>query len=662
MIGKRSRSSVYRELLVSRDFILWLGAVVFLGLSLMLQKSSLGNPVLGPLRLSSWSALASVLINGAPIVWGAVKGIWRRQVNVDELVSVAILACLATGEYLEAAIVCAIMVLGELVEEAVSQGARNSISSLIRLSPKTASALREDGSEEEVEVASLKPGELICLRPGDTLAVDGEIVKGGASIDESSLTGESLPVSRGPGDVLSSGTLNLDGHIVLRVLRGGQDSTLARVISLIQAAEASKVRGTRLVDRYSKWFSPTILILAALAWLVTKDIHHAITVLIVGCPCSFLLSGPVPTVAAIGRAARSGILVKDGLALESLSRSRSWFFDKTGTLTRGEPRLCGLRALGPWDVDLALAWAAAVERGSEHPLGRAIVAHAQSRGLSSPEASDIRANPGYGISGSVEGHRVELISDQGPEGDGPEGDGSQGNGSQGDGSQGNGDEQRASLVLMKVDGQDALRLSFQDEARPEAKEGIEGLKALGIVDLRVLSGDRSAPVEAIARGLGLKAAESGLSPAQKLDRLRQAAGPGAGQCVFVGDGLNDAPALTAADVGIAMGGRGVDAALDTADIVLLNDNIALLPFLLRLARRMESIIRVNIALSLGINALALALAFYGILTPILGAISHNLGSIAVVTISASMVFMREKGRVGHGRGREGKDGRRPAVG
>lgn len=621
ILGRHTHTSIYKELLVSRDFWKWVLGTLPIGLGLIGGPADLGLPRIPgfPLDLGSLCFLLSLGINGLPIIWGAIQGIRCREINVDELVSLALIACVATGEFLEAAIVSAIMVAGSLVEELVSQGARNSIRDLVDSSPKTVQVLGEDGGEATVELSSVRPGDRLSIRPGQTIGVDGLILQGRGSINEASLTGEFLPVDRKEGEEVSSGTVNLDGHLIVQARRRAEDSTLGRIIALVQAAENSKVAGSRLVDRFARWFTPTILVLAGLAWVLSGRLEQGITVLIVGCPCSFLLSGPVPTVAAIGRAAKAGILVKGGMALEALAESKTWFFDKTGTLTEGWPVLGDIQTLDGLDHDSALAQAAAVETGSEHPLGKALVSHVRARGLFIPQAREIRAQAGVGISGRVGGALVEL------HGEDPGADSSH------------------TTVVMELDSRPVLRLVFHDQVRKDAAWALDQLRAQGAGQTVLLSGDQAQPVHTLARSLDIDQAFYRQSPEDKLTRIQAASNRGV--TVFVGDGLNDAPALTAADVGIAMGRAGVDAALETADIVLLEDSIGRLPFLHRLARRMKRTIWINVALSFGLNALAVVLAFLGLLSPILGAISHNIGSIAVVLISASIGLMstREQG-------------------
>lgn len=618
MVGRHTHRRVYRELLASGEFwTFFVGAILIpAGLALGALKNDWWT--WGPFSIPQALLLASVALNGVPIIIGAFKGLMARELNVDELVAIALIACLASAEWFEAATVAAIMKLGSLVEETVSNQARNAIKSLVNLNPATVVLRQADGSEVSVDRAQVQAGDLVVHRPGDVIAVDGVIVQGKASVDEASLTGESVPVNRTEGHEVSSGTINLDGLLLVRALRRGEDSTLSRIIALVQAAEDSKVKGSRLVDRFAKWFTPTILVLAGLTWLITGDWERAITVLIVGCPCSFLLSGPIPTAAAIGRAARLGIMVKDGLALEDIARANEWYFDKTGTLTAGEPRVASLTPQRPataGEVDQWLAWAAAVESGSEHPLGKAVVQEARHRELTIPLAQDITAVPGVGIHGRVAGHRVELAAWDGS--DSPQG----------------------SPVMLKLDGQDSLVFSFHDPERGSATNLASTLRAQGASQVGLLSGDHHGVVHAMGRRLGLDQALGRQTPGLKQQHLQDRQDQGA-VTVFVGDGLNDAPALATARIGIAMGSRGVDAALDTSDVVLMNDQIHLLPFLQRLGRRMGQIIQANILLSFSINLLSIILAFSGMLSPVLGAITHNIGSVLVVSISATLGLMR----------------------
>ncbi len=605
MIGRYSRLTQYGEIFTSAEFIrVFTGTLPILP-GLLLHGS---HPVAGNVLY-----LLSLGINGLPIVWEAVRGLLRKEVNVDELVSIAIISCIASGYYLEGAVVSAIMVIGSLVEEGVSDSARREIEKMIRLAPEEAVRETEEG-EEKHPIARIGRGDILLVRPGERIPLDGVLLTGTAWIDESSLTGEPLPRSAAPGDALSSGTMNLDGFLRMEVTRTGEDSTISRVIGLVREAENGPIDSDRIVDRYARWFTPFILTLALAVYAVTRDVTRATTVLIVGCPCSFLLAGPVTTVAAIGRSARAGILVKGGRYLEKTARADAFYFDKTGTLTEGNPRVTGVEAESPWTEGDVLRLARAVEIGSTHPLARAILLFSEERGIPSVEGENITVTPGAGIEGYAEGRHILLRAAE-REGDRGE-----------------------TGVSLRVDGRIAGRILFRDQPREEAAPVIGELKRLGIGEIVMISGDGEEAVRTVADAVGATSCHGRLSPEEKWRRIRSHRGRG---LVYVGDGINDAPALKAADAGIAMGRGGTDIALETADIVLLGDRLEKLPFLLRLSRRMIFIIRTGILLSFSINLLSLILASTGLLTPVLGAVTHNVGSLLVVALASSLAIMKE---------------------
>ena len=609
MIGRYAKLNVYQEIFQSSDFFRVMGGALLIPIALLASRLT-AFPLPANLTLMDVLLILSVAVNGLPIVMEAVRGLMEREVNVDELVSIAILACLINGNYLEAAVVSAIMVAGALIEEAVSDSARNAIEKLVSLTPDTATRLR-NGKEVTVKVEEIHKGDLLVVRAGDTIPVDGIIRTGATSVDESSLTGESVPVDRVEGEEVHAGTLCVDGFIKIEAIRVGEDSTFGKIVEMIQAAEDSKTPSARIVDDYAKWFTPVILGTAILAYLATKDITRAITVLIVGCPCSFLLAGPVTTVAAISRAAKEGVLVKGGVYLENMARAKSLFFDKTGTLTKGEPQVVEvLPEAGTTEAEL-LSLAAGVEAGSTHPLAIAIRKKADSVLETLPEATDIHSHVGQGISGKVEGQMVEILSTETHA------------------------ELGLTTVEVRVDGKVAGYIAMEDRPRTKSRNVISGIRSRGVSDIRILSGDREPAVSRLAKDVGIHGWHSACKPDEKLGLIRVNRKTGV---VFVGDGMNDAPALKAADTGIAMGLRGSDVALETADIVLMNDRIDTLPFLVDLSRKMSRTIKVNIALSFGINLVAVALGFAGILTPILGAITHNIGSILVVALAASLRY------------------------
>ncbi len=607
MIGRHSDLSVYKEIFRSSDFLKIAFGGMLIPITLGLSKLSGNNISL----IISGLLLLSVVINGLPIIIEAFQGIIKRKINVDELVSIAIIACLFNGNFLEAATVSFIMVFGAMIEEAVSDSARKSIQGLIEVTPDVA-ITEKNGKEVERKISELSIDDIVLVRPGDTIPVDGKIIEGMTSVDESSLTGESIPINKEKGTEVNAGTINIEGFIKICTQKIGQDSTIGKVIELVKSAEQSKTEGARIVDKYATFFTPFILFVAVVTFLITKEIDRAITVLIVGCPCSFLLAGPVATVAAIGRAAKAGILVKGGAYLEKIATAKAFYFDKTGTVTSGNPKVVEVIKSADYNEKQIVNLAANVEYGSRHPLAKSILKKANEFDCSIQPAKDIIVEIGKGVSGKVNNRTVWVGSTE----------------------ESQSLDKGITFVTIKLDNKTIGHIGIFDQARPEAKKVMEYLNANN-VDIALISGDQESAVRKIADQVGIKSYYARLKPDEKMNKISQYK---EGQLVYVGDGINDAPALKISDVGIAMGLRGSDVALETADIVLLNDKIERLPFLIRLSRRMSKTIKISIAISLIINLLSLIAGSMGLLTPILGAISHNIGSIAVVLLSASISF------------------------
>lgn len=624
MIGRFSHQGVYQELLQSREFHRTALAGV-----LALASFLWDNNGLTPTYVSTILALSSVALNGLPIVWGAIQGLMERRVNVDELVSVAIVASLIQGEFLTAAVVSFVMVLGSLIEQATSESARKAIQSLIDIAPETATVM-VNGKEQVVPLEQIQVGNLLLVKPGDRIPVDGHVTKGITAVDESSMTGEPIPVEKTVGDSLSAGTLNQNGVIEMEATRVGDDTTLSKVIKLVVDAEAHKPKGVRIVDRYAQWFTPTILLCAGITWFATHDVSRAIAVLIVGCPCALILATPTAIVATIGRAARAGILVKGGGYLEEVGRANVVLFDKTGTLTEGKPRVDSIVTANGVTSDDVLAKAASVEQHSTHPLARAVLKAAHYARVTVQHAEDMFTEIGFGVRAQVGGHLVEV-----------------GSADLGGGSIQVPIELRSHLELFKENGATPLVIyeegkplavmSVADHVRESAAGTVAKLKALGINQVGILSGDHERSVKLVAYSVGITQFWSKLKPQDKLDTIGDLQKK-SNTVIFVGDGINDAPALTVANVGIAMGAAGTHVALETADIALMKDDISKIPFLIRLSRRMTTTIKWNIAFGMFFNVVAVVASGAGYLTPIMGAVVHNVGSVLVVLSSASLVF------------------------
>ena len=630
MIGRFSQLGVYRELLRSWDFCRIAIAGVLAAASYLWDSVSGGSTPVG-----TGLALASVAINGVPIIWGAIRGLIQRRVNVDELVSLAIIASLIQGEFLTAAVVSFVMVLGALIEEATSDSARKAIEALIKIAPETATVLI-DSEVKTVPVGEVRVGDLLLVKPAERIPVDGVIRSGETSVDESSMTGEPIPQEKTQGDTLYAGTLNQNGVVEVEATRIGKDTTLGKVIRLVSDAETHKPQAVRTIDRYARWFTPAILACSALAWWITGDVGRAITVLIVGCPCALILAAPTAIVAAIARAAKSGVLIKGGIFLEEVGRADTVLFDKTGTLTEGKPRVDNITVIEGVDKDYVLSMAASVEQNSTHPLARAVLKAAHYAKVTVCRADQMLTQIGLGVRARVDGRLIEVGSVY-----------------LGGGSINVPAAMQETLEQYKSTGATPLVvyrdknpigiLSVADHVRPSAKDTVDQLRGLGIQRIALLSGDHKKSASMVAEAIGLTGAHWQLKPDEKLDIIKELQASGK-KVIFVGDGINDAPALAAANVGIAMAAAGTDVALETADIALMHDNIKRIPFIIRLGRRTLRVIKWNIAFGLGFNLFAMLASGAGVLTPIMGAVVHNIGSVLVVVSSASIALAAEDPR------------------
>lgn len=582
-------------------------------------------------------SLGSLCLTGFPIIWGAVRGLLRLTTNVDELVSIAIVASMFLGEWISAGVVAWIMVLGSLIEQFTSQRARRHLERLMASSPDCALLMADDGQVTQIPVDQLRPGQRILVRPGDVIAADGLIEEGETTVDESMLTGESVPVDRGAGDRVAAGTINGEGSLKLRVERVGCESTQGKIVQLVQQAEQHRAPILRAAEAYAKWFTPTVLVLAAGVWAFTNDPHRAVTLLIVGCPCAFVLATPTAVIAALGRASKQGILVKGGKFLEECAKVDVLAFDKTGTLTTGRCRIRDVIALNGTTPEHVLAQAARLEAGAEHPLARAITDHARSWGLDVSTAASIRREAGLGISEIAE-RPWHLGSQRFFERQNipvpPETQ-----------IQAEAFHQKGYSVLFLSEG-DRLRglLTVDDELRSEAASMLADLRKAGYADIYMLTGDARSVAHRVGDALGIPThcilAE--LLPEQKYEHIEMLGRSGRHVC-YVGDGTNDGPALARAAVGVSIASRENTVALETADVVLMQDGLTAMPFLLKLGKVTTRTINQNLLLfGLFFNAAMLALSSFGVLTPIMGAIGHNIGSVAVVLNSARLLRFKDE--------------------
>ena len=580
------------------------------------------------------AAWVAIVLCGVPIVLEALIGlITAFDIKADVLVSLALIAAVLIGEDFAAGEVAFIMQLGALLEDVTVARARAGIEKLVHLTPQTARLLLPDG-ENIVPAEQVRVGDRLRVLPGESIPVDGVITSGQTSINQAVMTGESLPVDKTVGDEVSSGTVNQYGAFEMRATKVGEDSSIQRMIRLVQSADAGKARIVGLADRWATWIVVIALTAAALTWLITGEIIRAVTILVVFCPCALVLATPTAIMAAIGNATRHGFLVREGDALERLAAVRKIAFDKTGTLTYGTPRVVAVAStLAGLDRAGLYALAAGAEQLSEHPLGKAVVAgyREENSGEIAP-AESFEMLPGRGVSAVVDGRRVlagnpQLLADHGvavsP-----------------DAERQRLLEEGATMIYVAADGVFAGYLALSDTLRAESAATIAALEAAGVRPV-LLTGDHESAAGAIAARLGIREVRAGCLPEDKLEEIGRWQRDGVHVCM-IGDGVNDAPALKKADVGIAMGGVGSDIAVEAADIALVDDEVKELPHLMALSRRMMSTIRMNLAFSMGLNFLAIFLAMAGTLNPVVGALVHNAGSVAVILNSALLLKWRRR--------------------
>ena len=603
---------------------------------LILSAAALAASIFRLLPLPFDPAWVAIVLCGIPIILEAVIGLVTAfDIKADVLVSLALIASVAIGEDFAAGEVAFIMQLGALLEDLTVAKARAGIEKLVRLTPRTARVLTAEGARI-VPAQEVQLGDRLRVAPGETVPVDGVILSGQTSIDQSVMTGESLPVDKGPGDEVSSGTVNQFGSFDMKATRVGEDSSIQRMIRLVQSADAGKAKIVTLADRWATWIVVAALSAAALTWLFTGQPIRAVTILVVFCPCSLVLATPTAIMAAIGNATRHGFLVREGDALERLSTVRQITFDKTGTLTYGTPQVVAVQPAGDTlSQEELYALAAGAEVRSEHPLGKAVVrCYREKTGGAPPAAEDFAMLPGRGVRALVQGRRVAagnpaLLRE---EGTAPTEDLLQA--AAGFAKTG------CTLIYLAVDGQCAGFLALADTLRPHGAKIIRQLQSAGVTPV-LLTGDHENAAGHIARQLGISVLQAECLPEDKLNWIDRSQSAGEPVCM-IGDGINDAPALKKALVGIAMGGVGSDIAVDAADIVLVNDDIRELPHLFLLAQRMMRTIRLNLTFSMALNFLAIFLAIIGTLDPVVGALVHNAGSVAVILHSALLLSWRRR--------------------
>lgn len=579
-------------------------------------------------------AWVSIVLCGVPIILEAVIGLVTAfDIKADVLVSLALIASVCIGEDFAAGEVAFIMQIGALLEDLTVAKARAGIEKLVKLTPQTARVIR-NGTESVIPASEVKIGDILRVLPGEGIAVDGIITSGQTSIDQAVMTGEPIPVDKTVGDEVSSGTVNRFGAFEMKATKVGEDSSIQRMISLVQSADAGKAKIVGMADRWATWVVVIALTAAALTWAITGKIIRAVTILVVFCPCALVLATPTAIMAAIGNATKHGFLVREGDALERLSKVSRVTFDKTGTLTYGTPRVIAVKCLSDSYTEHDIySFAAAAEQFSEHPLGKAIVnCYKQNINNPIPKATDFKMQLGRGVCAVADGKHIlagnmEMMNEQKISCDmTPEIKGFLDSGS--------------TITYIAADGKIIGYLVLSDTIRKESTAMINDLQNCGVQPV-LLTGDNENSATSIAKQLNIGEVYANCLPEDKLELIEKYQEGKRAVCM-IGDGINDAPALKKAMVGIAMGGIGSDIAVDAADIVLVDDEVKELPHLISLSKRMMTTIKLNLSFSMGLNFLAIVLAITGILNPVVGALVHNAGSVLVIINSALLLRWRKK--------------------
>jgi len=579
-------------------------------------------------------ALVPMLLGGGFITYNTIIAtLETRRITAGLLVVIALIGSAYVGEYLAAAVVAFMMIGGEFLEEITLEKTRNAVRELVRLVPETALVLRA-GQWVEVSVEVVRPGDRVLVKPGQRIPVDGRVIAGNAAVNQATLTGESMPVDKGPGDPVFVGTLNESGALEITAEKVGVETALGRIIQVVYEAQERKGPTQRVADRFAAYFTPLILLICAVVWFVTQDLMRVMAVLVIACPCALVLATPTGVVAAVGNAARRGVMIKGGAVLELAGRINTLLLDKTGTLTLGRPEVVEITAFGSATADQVVTVAAAAEERSEHPIARAIMNRARTERASWDSADEFVQVFGMGVQASVTGHLVRVGNRRLLE---------LGNlTNAADGQQFLEEQERSGrTALLVARGSEILGgIAVADTVRPDAAEAVRRIKKAGISQVIMLTGDNPATARAIASQVGIDEVRANLLPEDKLKVVADLKAQG--QVVaMVGDGVNDAPALMTADVGIAMGAAGTDVAVESAGIALMGDDLNTLSEIFSLSRRTLGIIYQNIwVFAVAVNAIGITLASSGWLSPIGAAVVHNVASVFVVLNSARLLTYR----------------------
>ncbi len=583
--------------------------------------------------VSEMIAMVGAILLGLPLVLHAVKGILHGHMHMDELVALAVIAAFANGDYVEAGTVAFIMMISELLETRTALGARASIESLIKLTPTTAYLIAADGSEKEVKVSSLKPGDVVRVRPGDNIPADGEIKEGLSTVNEATITGESLPVDKVNGMGVFAGTTNLTGVMDIVVTKAGDDTTLGKVQQLIVAAEQTQLPIMRMIDQYVKWYIPTILMIAGIVYFFTENINKPIGILVISCPCALIMATPTAMVAALSAAARLGILIKNVSLLETAGKITAVVFDKTGTLTTGQLYVTKIEPANDVEPARMLTLAASAEQMSKHPAARAVMNLAREANVSFAQAEKFEEAPGKGVFATVGSEKVivgreSFLTENGVDVSGVSDPALH-------------EDQGFSTLYLAAGGKCLGWIGLQDKSRPEAQQAVKELfDDCGVRRITMLTGDRSEVANRVSVELGCTDFKAHCLPQDKLAVVEKIRADGH-MVAVVGDGINDAPALAANDLGIAMGAAGSDVAINSSSIALMSNDLRRLPFLVHLSRKTRTVINQNMLFGILFIVVGIITITMVEVPLIMAAFLHLVGAVAVIFNSARLVRFGE---------------------
>ncbi|HTZ18599.1 MAG TPA: cation-translocating P-type ATPase [Dissulfurispiraceae bacterium] len=565
--------------------------------------------------------ILAIAIGGYPLFKRAALDLTQKNITAEVFMAIGVASATAIGELRSAAIIAFFMLISEYIDSFTMEKSRRAIKDLVDLAPKTASVQR-NGQEFVIPVSEVRKGEIVVVRPGEKIPVEGVIISGSGGVSEAPITGEPFPVEKKAGDSVFAATINQTGVLFIRVLHTGEDTTYARIIRLVEEAEATKAPVQKIADRFASYFTPAILLIAAATYALTGEIRNAIAVIVVACPCSVAIATPLAVVASMGTAARRGIIIKGGRYLEALARVDTIVMDKTGTLTLGEPVVTDIEGFGELTGDEVLAFAASVEKYSEHPLATAILRETSRKAVKIPEPDKSRVMPGMGVVATVN-RRLMVLGNRGimsqkgivvPE--------------EVEHYCQSREEEGKTVLLLATDGSICGAVCVADIVRDGTFEAVRRLKSLGFKEPVMMTGDNLMTARKVASSLGIKKVMAGLLPQDKVEGIRSLISEGR-RVVMVGDGINDAPALALSHVGIAMGAVGSDVAIEASDVALMRDEWDQVPEAISIGRKTFGVIRQNLAIGIIFNLAGITLASTGILSPTAAAVAHIMPDVLV---------------------------------